>query len=249
MNPSHYEIRRSVELNGFCVIDRFIAPNEASACARDVMSFLGDSRNSGATQLQYNNSEKRLHNSQYFLPSVVSIHNKLRSLNLALFGDRMPFATLAISNSPCTEHDIHNRWHIDSWRKQYKFFLQLTSINSPADGPFQFVPFSHGLRNRVRIAALNGFSGLPYFDFSSYKRAYVSIADPFVELAASKLSTTINAFLGQEGDLLVADVRMIHRDSPCITGSRVALHSYLGIDPARLPNGNACIPPIGETQA
>ena len=37
------------------------------------------------------------------------------------------------------------------------------------------------------------------------------------------------------GDLLIADVRMLHRDSPCKEDFRVALHCYLGLPKTNHP--------------
>lgn len=179
-------------------------------------------------EYNYGGSEVRIWNAQNVIPSVNLIYDKLKELNRSLFGDGDDFCILAIVTSPCTQEFFPKRWHVDSLSNQRKFFLHLTDV-SLSDGPFEFFPYTHTILTRF-LLTLQNLGKSFYFSRSFRFKTYQAIDDAHLPLSSKRVPYTCS-----KGDLLIADVRMLHRDAPCLGGYRVALHCYLGCNPGSFP--------------
>ncbi|MCP9823610.1 hypothetical protein [Cyanobium sp. L1E-Cus] len=213
---------------GYYRYTKFISQDEAEEVSSALLRF-ADSADRSTLEINYEGSEMRIWNAQLRIPEIFSLYSRLKLLNRILFNDASEFCILAIltKNTPQSCHS--NRWHVDSLSAQYKFFLHLSNVTDQ-DGPFEFIPKSHTVISRLFFCLRYPFVYLRP-SMRGIKRAYRSISDAKIPPLPSR-----NQFLCSSGDLLVADVRMLHRDSPCSAdGSRVALHCYLGVDPRCFP--------------
>lgn len=179
----------------------------------------------------YGSSEVRIFNCQENIPSIKPIYQELKKLNNTLFNDQREFCILAIVNNKTPLNHYKNRWHVDSLSKQYKFFFQLTAVGEE-DGPFEFIPYSHKFLNRFKFWISNLKNNM-YLKFTKkgLKTNYTVIKDEiFKNLKSIKNS------ISKPGKVLICDVRMLHRDAPCLSGNRVSLHCYLGKDKNEFPS-------------
>ena len=96
---------------------------------------------------------------------------------------------------------------------------------------FRIYPYTQLILARLYLSILNIGKSF-YFSRFYRSKTYQLINDRYLPSSSKRFSYTC-----KKGDLLVADVRMLHRDSPCSSGGyRVALHCYLGANPNNFPN-------------
>ena len=179
----------------------------------------------------YGNSEIRIFNCQDNIPSIKPIYQKLKELNSILFNDQSEFCILAIVNNKTPSSHYKNRWHVDSLSKQYKFFFQLTEVREE-DGPFEFVPYSHKFFNRFKFWISNLKNNM-YIKLT--KKGLITNYQTISDEIFKKMRGIKNS-ISKPGKLLICDVRMLHRDAPCLSGNRVSLHCYLGQEKSKFPS-------------
>tara|TARA_B100000963_G_C22575659_1_gene648286 strand:- start:571 stop:1296 length:726 start_codon:yes stop_codon:yes gene_type:complete len=218
--------------DGYFSIKSFINKKEIDLAYSGIHKFIKEKNKNVKLVYNYGNSEIRIWNSQILIPELSDIYKKLKFLNNEIFNDSNDFCMLTIINNPCSKNFHKKRWHADSFNYQNKFFLHLTNVEEK-DGPFEFIPRTHKLRNKLMrgLRHMNLLS--PYFKIKKMriKSNYSEIDDNYIDSIDGKIK-----FVCKKGDLLVADVRMLHRDSPCNSGYRVAIHCYLGASPSNFPN-------------
>lgn len=225
------EFKKNLKKEGYFSLKKFLNEDEVNCAYEAVRNYLSKN-NKNLFELNYGGSEIRIWNSQILIPEINHIYEKLRKLNEFIFNDKKDFCMLIIINEKCEEGFYSNRWHADSFKKQYKFFLHLTKVDN-SNGPFEFVPRTHKLINKL-FRALRGFTFFyPYFKIKGLRviPTYSQIEDDYIGNLGKSVKFTCH-----KGDLLVCDVRMLHRDSPCISNERIAIHCYLGIEPNKFPN-------------
>ncbi len=233
-----FNYKKDLKEIGHFSINKLFEENEINIAKEGIINFL-DKRNSPefeSVKIEYNygKSELRLWNSQKIIPELSYIYKGLKKLNKFLFNDYRDFCMLTIVNSKCKQDFFDRRWHTDSFNKQRKFFLHLTNV-SDKDGPFEFVPKTHKLRYKIFNSIRNSLLFYPYFKLNKFslEPTYTQISDSYMKKIKNKIK-----YVCSKGDLLVADVRMLHRDSPCISGSRIALHCYLGAETSKFKNND-----------
>ena len=89
--------------------------------------------------------------------------------------------------------------HIDTPTREYKTFLYLTNVKTSEDGPYRYVPFSHRMKNiRLKNLLFNACrNGAPSVTTSNFCNEEHAIK-----------------FLGNAGDIIIADQRGIHAGTP-----------------------------------
>ena len=227
--PSNY--KKELKKEGHFSIKKFINDEEVINAYDGIKAYINQNEKTNF-ELNYGNTEIRIWNSQRLIPELKKIYKKLKKLNEEIFDEKRDFCMLTIVNKKCKKEFYHNRWHVDSFRKQYKFFLHLTKVKD-SNGPFEFVPRTHTLKSKF-LRSLRRFSLFyPYFKIKNLKLnpIYSKIDDAYFDNQKKRIKYTCD-----KGDLLVADVRMFHRDSPCEADERIAIHCYLGVDIKRFPN-------------
>ena len=226
MNDFYTELRDK----GFFDWNEFITDRSLlDSAVTEINSYIEQDINN-KLEYNYGRSEVRIWNAQNVIPSVKVLYSQLKKLNSFLFGDSDDFCVLAIITRPCSQKYFINRWHVDSLSFQRKFFLHLTDVTL-SDGPFEFYPYTHSILARLYLSILNIGKAF-YFSRFYRSKTYQLINDRYLPSSSKRFSYTC-----KKGDLLVADVRMLHRDSPCSSGGyRVALHCYLGANPNNFPN-------------
>jgi hypothetical protein len=180
---------------------------------------VGAERNYGDSELRIWDSQKKNKAlAQFFDESNVF-------MSCLLNADIEAYTLLAIRNRAIartqTQHQL-GRWHIDSFRTQYKIFLFLVDVDE-STGPFELVPGTHAASFKRRMAATGA-----YFrpsDFFTGKRAYAQLPDARVERLLDA-GYRPHANVCKAGTVVIADTSAIHRARPCFEGARYALTTY-----------------------
>lgn len=105
-------------------------------------------------------------------------------------------------------------WHRDSpFSHQFKFILYLSDVNEN-NGPFQYLVGSHRTDSIFEYSKRCGIK-LGQYRFTDKQ---------FNEIASDKYQ--IKTVCGAAGDLLIADVKGLHRGKPLVEGERWATTRY-----------------------
>lgn len=227
--------KKSFKKSGFQIVKKFINEKEITKAKNSIINFSENIPKYIDTEYNYGRSELRLWNSQLYIPEIIPIYKKLKVLNKIFFEDSSDFCIMTIINKTCQKKFHDKRWHVDSFRKQNKFFLNLTDVKEK-DGPFEFIPGTQTYNKRFRISAKNIIKHRPYFGINKFKLKsnYQEIHQDVIDKEKH-----IERFICNSGDILIADVRMLHRDSPCLNGLRISLHCYLGSKISNYPNSES----------
>jgi hypothetical protein len=174
----------------------------------------------------YGDSELRIWDSQRKNPLLDRFHDESNVfMSCVLNSDMEAYTLLAIRNRAiprdASQHQL-GRWHIDSFRPQFKTFLFLVDVED-STGPFEFIPRTHapGFKRKM---AMTGSYFRPS-DFFTGKRAYAQIPDARVERLATD-GYAPRAAVCRAGTVMIADTSAIHRARPCFEGTRYALTTY-----------------------
>lgn len=132
-------------------------------------------------------------------------------------GTRAPVGMLLAARLSVKENNLGSGggWHRDSpFRTQFKALCYLNKVTKTG-GPFQIIKGSH------RMAAVIKASVKSLLKFGVYR---------FSEETVNEYQKVTNTFaediLGDEGDLLVADTKAIHRGKPIEVGTRYIIFWY-----------------------
>ena len=177
-------------------------------------------------EVNYGGSELRIWNAQLKdrrAAEFFSACNQfLSSLEQA---DREAFNLLAIRNRalpPDDERSRVGRWHLDSFRRQYKIFLFLSDVTAQT-GPLEFIPGTHKPAFKARGLVTGRY--LKPGDLVKGKRSYQVLDERWIDrLEARGYEPT--AVVCKAGTVLVIDTSAIHRARPCLEGTRYALTAY-----------------------
>ena len=134
---------------------------------------------------------------------------------------------LAIKNEPLTGKRIsesQGRWHIDSWRQQFKCFLFLRDV-SPEAGPLQYLPKTHKLHYRSR-EMLGGQYTPTCRDIKNRTRRYSSLPDEWVKNLIEGRHYSVASLTTPAGGMFVVNTSGVHRAMPCEGDTRYALTAY-----------------------
>lgn len=195
------------------------------ACGEIIEWMDSDAAGEGGER-NYGDSELRIWDSHRKHPLPARFHDESNVfMSCVLNTDMEAYTLLAIRNRAiqrdATQHQL-GRWHIDSFRRQYKTFLFLVDVDD-ARGPFEFIPRTQNPRFK-RTMAMKGSYFRPS-DLFTGKRAYAQIADDHVErLAADGYAP--RAAVCRAGTVMIVDTSAIHRARPCFEGTRYALTTY-----------------------
>lgn len=176
-------------------------------------------RNYGGTELRIWDSQKR-----YDLLAEFCGQCDL-FISCLLNADTEAYTLLAIRNRPIDSSDITvqiGRWHIDSFRRQYKIFLFLSDVRE-STGPFEFISGTHSPAFKARMAMRGIYFGPK--DLFSGDRRYSSLDDAWVNRIATDGYSPVPV-LCSAGTVMVVDTSAIHRARPCFEGARYALTAY-----------------------
>lgn len=106
-------------------------------------------------------------------------------------------------------------WHRDTpVSRQFKSLIYLSDV-SDENGPFQYIPMSHKKQSSILCA----LKGLNHFRQRRYSEENIQSIEETMSL--SRVSV-----VGQAGDIVLVDVRGLHRGKPISQGTRYALTNY-----------------------
>lgn len=105
-------------------------------------------------------------------------------------------------------------WHRDSmFESQFKAILYLSDVGAE-NGPFQYVPGSHGKLNVLRTVPITRPPNEKDFE------------DAELQDWLSRRRARVDTLPGQAGDVIIVDTRGIHRGEPIRAAARYALTNY-----------------------
>jgi hypothetical protein len=179
------------------------------------------------SETHYQNTELRIWDSQKHHDSIRLFFEQCNVFLSCLTGaDTEAFTMLAIRNRAIRRDDSGSqlgRWHIDSFRHQYKLFLFLTDVDEQS-GPFEFLPGTQQAGFKTRMA-MRGVYFKPS-DLLKGSRRYASIDERWVAKITESGYSKPSPVLCTAGSVMVVDTSAIHRARPCFGDSRYALTAY-----------------------
>jgi hypothetical protein len=179
-------------------------------------------------EVNYFGTEHRIWNSQH----LVDLSSKFAQVSDSVLGLLVNkkfecHNVLAIRNEPLTGKNIfesQGRWHIDSWRQQFKCFLFLRDVSFKS-GPLQYLPKTHGLYFRGR-EMLGGQYTPTCRDIKNGTRKYSSLPDEWVNNLIAGRHYDVASLTTAAGGMFVVNTSGVHRAMPCEGGTRYALTAY-----------------------
>lgn len=138
--------------------------------------------------------------------------------NLAL-DDCLAIVNKRVKNQPDL---MLGRWHKDSLRKQIKIFVYLTSVGK-TDGATQVIKGSNSYFANFKLLIRNSL--IKITDLFSKKRAYQSIPDDVIDACFKE--SDIYTVTAAPGECFIIDTSNVHRASPNLGDTRIALTYYL----------------------
>lgn len=212
------KMQESLNLFGYCKVPLSLSQRECE----EVIKFINNS--SSAADQYYGGSEIRNWGLEKKMPIIADLSNTLDDFLKNIFpGAEKCRTVLGIRNESVSPEEFRSgRWHIDSYRRQFKFFCFLRPVNEN-NGPFAIIEGTHSAWFKMRMA----FRGiyLTISDLASGKRKYQKIDDDFIKSlvdAGYKPKT----FFSDTGEIFLVNTSMIHRATPCNSGTRYALTLY-----------------------
>lgn len=133
---------------------------------------------------------------------------------------------LAIRNKPLSDgkNELRKgRWHLDSFRGQYKIFVFLQDVG-PNDGPFEFVAQTQKPSVKFKHAIQGRYFRMKDLILRTGKRGYQHVSDGFVEHVERNYPSQL--FTVPAGTILIANTSALHRAHPVNGGERYAFTSY-----------------------
>lgn len=133
---------------------------------------------------------------------------------------------LAIRNKPLSDgkNELRKgRWHLDSFRDQYKIFVFLQDVG-PNDGPFELVPQTQKSSVKFKHAIQGRYFRTKDLILRTGKRGYQHVSDSFVEHVERNYPSQL--FTVPAGTILIANTSALHRAHPVNGGERYAFTSY-----------------------
>lgn len=208
--------------HGFCMIDNPFGTSDLRACAEVVRSdelkkYCKVSTHYDETETRFwfkDGPNKQLSSYKEFCEDFIN-NSTLRA---------KPFevqSILAIKNEPCQNHQ-KLRWHIDSFQRQYKIFTYLSDVTENS-GAFEVIPKTHKMGFKVRqLIKGKYFSIFKRPDWRVYRQLQDEMIDDLQGTSLEPIKIT-----GKAGTTFIADTSAMHRASPCIEKSRLALTAYI----------------------
>lgn len=207
---------------GFFRIDATI---DSQYCT-NVKIFIDEYAASHQCERNYADSEVRIWHAETLNEAVKDFSSLSDELLTNILGSDMKTDNvLAMRNLAVPTGDdslAMGRWHLDSYRDQYKVFLFLTDTSAQS-GSFEFFPYTH-TRSFKRKNIFRYFS---LFDLTHKTglRKYRSLDEKWLE-RINNGNNPSQAFICKLGTLLVINTSAIHRARPCLSGNRYSLTSY-----------------------
>jgi hypothetical protein len=220
--PNIKSARQALAADGCLLIPGVYSP----ATCRQIIEWMDSDAAGEGGERNYGDTELRIWDSQRKHPLLARFQDESNVfMSCLLKSDMESWTVLAIRNRalPRGGGELERgRWHIDSFRSQYKTFLFLVDVDE-ATGPFEFIPRSHAGAFK-RGMALKGRYFRPS-DFFTGKRAYARIPDDVVERLQGN-GYPSRAAVCRAGTVMIVDTSAIHRARPCYEGTRYALTTY-----------------------
>lgn len=210
------ELRR----DGFSFLTSRCSIQECDA-VKEFMDAYPDER----SEINFSGTEKRIWDAQTYNDTIRNFSEKADQLLSALLKKKaISYTTLAIRNFPVSKDPTDNlgRWHLDSFRNQFKVFAFLTGTTE-SSGPLELIPGSHTVGFKI-VPILTG----KYFSFRDIrhsKRRYSSLDEDWLDRVIQEKGGS-RPILCEPGSVLVTNTSAIHRARPCLEGNRYALTGY-----------------------
>lgn len=178
-------------------------------------------------EVNYGESEHRIWHANKYLSAAEAFRKFSNAVIPELGGIQQPAKNiLAIRNKPlrvCGEELRKGRWHLDSFKRQYKIFVFLQDVND-SDGPLELIPRTQQATVKVKHAYRGRYFYLKDFVLRTGKRGYQHVSDSFVEDVKKNYPSQL--FTVPAGTILIADTSALHRAHPVCGGERYAFTSY-----------------------
>jgi hypothetical protein len=175
---------------------------------------------------QYAGTEIRLWDSQNENKTIMNTKIYLDKIYTDIFRKKYEaYTVLAMYNKPIEESFLRlGRWHIDSYREQYKIFIYLTDVDYE-NGPFEFIPDTASFLFKSKMFFTGRYFALKDFFTNSKGRRYSKLKDDWIEKSVKNKYNAIT-FTCKAGTILFANTSCIHRAIPCMEGERITLTCY-----------------------
>lgn len=215
---TYVEIRAELRANGYSIIER-LDNRDFINCLIDFI----DAVDPNQCEINFSGSEKRIWNAEEKSEDIRKLKSRYDELYLNILGEEKKCSILAYSNKPLKSltADVKGRWHLDSFKNQYKIFTFLKDVNEGA-GPFEFVNGTHLYGEKIKYLIRGKFISI--WDVFTGKRRYQSLDEVWLEKLISVKGA--KKVLVDSGSVVIINTSLIHRASPCISNDRYAVAGY-----------------------
>lgn len=214
--------RQSLKTDGYLLIENGYSHDHCQY----FIKFIDDHKLDEKTEFNYAGTEMRIWDAQKRDPFLNDFFQECNIFISCLLGkDSEAFTLLAMRNRALEAGDEPSkmgRWHLDSFKKQFKIFLFLTDTTE-LSGPFEFLP--NTFIRSFKIAKLCEGTYVKPRDLLGGKRTYQKLDDAWVDGLSMKGYRPVPV-LCKAGTIMVIDTSAIHRARPCLNGSRYLLMAY-----------------------
>lgn len=226
LKPEVREHLATLESDGLCVVPGFVSPSQARELRARLTEWVRKGPDEVAKQGARMESLKRrqpgdmgddgtirIYKAQLLEPTLLDPYIKQdlpQKILDAYMGKGLHSAGLVFQLNP--QGTKTRGYHIDGYQPELKTFLYLDDVKT-GDGPFTYLRGTHKQWARRILRRLTDSS-------SAYPTSFSE------EMVARWMDRKIEV-TGGIGDLIIADVRGIHRGSPQISGDRAVIVNYL----------------------
>lgn len=218
------KITQDIQKQGYC----FFYEAFSEEYCKHIRSFVKNNEHlSGDTHtFQYAGTELRVWDAEQKDPLIRETKELCDRIYTKVIGKPFnAYTLLAMHNRPISDKSLmKGRWHIDSFKDQYKAFLYLTDVKYE-NGPFEFIPESANSFFKLKMFITGKYFALKDFLTRSGGRRYAKLKDDWIDNVVKKEMKSI-VFECKAGTVLFANTSCIHRAIPCMDGERITLTCY-----------------------
>lgn len=156
-------------------------------------------------------SDERIYGAEEIFPEIKTLLpiNEMKEIGQSYLGRDLPYFFILAARLQFKEGNEGSGggWHRDSpFTPQFKFIVYLSNV-SERNGPFEYI-----LKTHTSISKLKAKFNLKKMRFTDDE--------------ISKQGKNIKTMVGDEGSILIADTKGLHRGKPIETGKRYACTVY-----------------------
>jgi ectoine hydroxylase-related dioxygenase (phytanoyl-CoA dioxygenase family) len=212
LGPQEKQYLKALNKHGYCVIEQYYSLEQCQKLIQNIKQFMQEH----SDYVQHKDDE-RLFGIEHCGGEIKAFNEDASFQKIASAvnckASKAAFTLAGMLNSD-KKGSSGGGWHRDAFVSQFKAMLYLTDV-SEKNGPFQMLEGSHRLISVLQ----DSFA-------AKLKCMQDRISDTEAEALICRNPVRLKAFTGKAGTVILFNSSSIHRGSPIIEGTRVALTNY-----------------------